>query len=171
MRGINLGARNRISMPQLREVLADVGYTDIETYMQSGNVVLSSELAPADLARASTGHIATAFGLSIDAVARTAAEMAAIVEADPLGAVATDPKRYQVSFLAAPLEPAAVQRLQARAVPPERFVADGHELYAWHPGGVARSKLWSELASPRLGVTATARNWSTVTSLAAMAAQ
>jgi uncharacterized protein (DUF1697 family) len=54
-------------------------------------------------------------------------------------------------------------------VAPERFVAGGRELYAWHPEGVARSRLWTLLGGPRLGVTATARNWTTVTSLLELA--
>ena len=53
----------------------------------------------------------------------------------------------------------------------ERFVAIGRELYAWHPEGVARSKLWAALAGRGLGVTATARNWSTVTTLLAMSSE
>ena len=55
------------------------------------------------------------------------------------------------------------------AVAPERLVAIGRELYAWHPRGVARSKLWTRLADRRLGVPATARNWTTVTKLLELA--
>ena len=92
-----------------------------------------------------------------------------VVQRNPLGDVAVNPKRYQVSFLSAELEPATVEKLSALAAPEERFVADGRELYAWHPDGVARSKLWNRLASTGLGVTATARNWTTVTTLLTMA--
>jgi len=60
-------------------------------------------------------------------------------------------------------------RLEAAAVAPERLVVSGRELYAWHPEGIARSKLWALLAGRKLGVTATARNWTTVTNLLAMA--
>jgi uncharacterized protein (DUF1697 family) len=83
--------------------------------------------------------------------------------------VVEDPKRYQVSFLSGRLDPKTVERLNELAVESERFVADGRELYVWHPEGVARSKLWNELAGKRLGVTATARNWTTVTTLLEMA--
>jgi uncharacterized protein (DUF1697 family) len=55
------------------------------------------------------------------------------------------------------------------AAPDERVLADGRELYAWHPDGVARSKLWAKLAGTGLGVKATARNWTTVTALLEMA--
>ena len=83
--------------------------------------------------------------------------------------VATDPKRYQVSFLERELDAELLAQLQELAVAPERLVAIGRELYAWHPRGVARSKLWARLADRRLGVAATARNWTTVTKLLELA--
>ena len=63
-----------------------------------------------------------------------------------------------------------LNRIAALAAGSERLVAVGRELYAWHPHGVARSKLWAALADRRLGVTATARNWNTVQRLAEMSA-
>jgi uncharacterized protein (DUF1697 family) len=169
LRGINLGARNRIAMPELRRVLGDTGYDDVRTYLQSGNVVLSSDEAPAELARECERVIEEAFGLDIDVVVRTRNDLAKVVRRNPLGGVATNPKRYQVSFLSEKLDRAKLQELEALAVDPERFVAIGRELYAWHPEGVARSKLWARLAGKGLNVTATARNWTTVTSLLALA--
>src|SRR5262249_36632001 len=91
------------------------------------------------------------------------------VSANPLAKVATNPKRYQVSFCSVEPGPALVKRLGALALPPEQFAAVGRELYAWHPSGVARSRLWAELGSRKLEVTATTRNWTTVTTLRAMA--
>jgi uncharacterized protein (DUF1697 family) len=169
LRGINLGSRNRVAMPALREALTDAGMRDVRTYVQSGNVVLQSGLSPDKLERKCEAVIADAFGLDIAVVARTRDELADVVARDPLGAVATNPKRYQVSFLSAPLAPAVVEKLAALAAPTERLVASGRELYAWHPDGVARSKLWGRLAGTGLGVKATARNWTTVTTLLAMA--
>jgi uncharacterized protein (DUF1697 family) len=169
LRGINLGAVNRIAMPELRELLAAAGFEDVRTYLQSGNVVLTSKAKAAQVARATERAIGERLGLEIPVVVRTRNELAKVVQRDPLGDVATDPKRYQVSFLSAKLDTAAVRRLEARAVPSERLVAIGRELYAWHPAGVARSKLWAALAGRGLGVTATARNWTTVTSLLALA--
>ena len=83
--------------------------------------------------------------------------------------MAVDPKRYQVSFLSGRLTAEVVRKLEAAAAPSEEFVVAGREVYAWHPGSVARSKLWTLLAGRGLGVTATARNWTTVTSLLALA--
>jgi uncharacterized protein (DUF1697 family) len=169
MRGVNLGSRNRIAMPELRAALAQEGMRDVRTYVQSGNVVLSSDSSPSELARRCEQLVAERFGLDIAVVVRTRDELAEVVRRNPLADVAADPKRYQVSFLSQPLAPELVDQLGALATDGERFVALGRELYAWHPAGVARSKLWARLAAKGLGVTATARNWTTVTSLLALA--
>jgi uncharacterized protein (DUF1697 family) len=169
LRGINLGARNRVAMPKLRQLLEDAGFEDVSTYLQSGNVVLSSDLTEKALARKIKRVLADGFGLELDVVVRTRSELARVVRLNPLGDVATNPKRYQVSFLSEKPAPAIVRELRALAAPSEQVVARGRELYAWHPEGVARSKLWARLAGKQLGVVATARNWTTVTSLLELA--
>jgi len=165
LRGVNLGSRNRIAMPMLRELLGDAGFEDVQTYVQSGNVVLSSSLAPAKVVAACKRVIADGFGVDIDVIARTRSEFAAVVKRNPLGDVAANPKRYQVTFLATRPSRALVAELAALAAGGERFDAHGRELYAWHPHGVARSKLWARLGGKDLGVVATSRNWTTVAKL------
>ena len=169
LRGINIGSRNRIAMPELRRQLEEAGMEDVATYLQSGNVVVGSDASEKALTRKCERVIEAAFGLKIAVIVRTRDELAAVVANNPLKDVATDPKRYQVSFLSAELEPAVVEKLATLPAETERFVASGRELYAWHPEGVARSKLWNSLAGKGLGVTATARNWTTVTKLLEMA--
>jgi uncharacterized protein (DUF1697 family) len=169
LRGINIGSRNRIAMPALREALGDAGYEDVETYVQSGNVVLSAGEKAAALEGSLERLIEEHFGLAIPVVVRTRAQLARVVKLNPLGDVASDPKRYQVAFLRGKLPREAAEALNAAAVEPEQVVINGREVYAWHPDGVARSKLWATVASKRLGVDATARNWTTVTTLLEMA--
>ena len=156
-------------MPELRELLAEAGFEDVRTYLQSGNVVLTGRTGPDKVARECERVIAGRLGLDIAVVVRTRDELAGVVERNPLGKVATNPKRYQVSFLDGKLAPQVVEKLDAAALPSERVVVIGREIYAWHPEGVARSKLWAQLAGRGLGVKATARNWTTVTSLLALA--
>jgi len=156
-------------MPKLRDVLTDAGFTDVKTYVQSGNVVLSANGSAEQVARKCERLVADEFGLDIPVVVRTRAQLARVVQRNPLGKVATDPKRYQVSFLTGKLSAEVVRKLEEVAAPSERFVVSGREVYAWHPAGVARSKLWAMLAGRGLGVTATARNWTTVTSLLGLA--
>ena len=83
--------------------------------------------------------------------------------------MATDPKRYQVSFLSAKPSADVVRKLEEAAAEQERVVLAGREIYAWHPEGIGRSRLWTLLAGRGLGVTATARNWTTVTKLLELA--
>ncbi len=169
LRGINLGSRNRIAMPELRDLLAGVASGPVRTYLQSGNVVLDSDSLSAELASECRRLIAERLGLGIDVVVRSRDELAEVVALNPLGDVAVNPKRYQVIFLAAAPDDEVVRKLEAAALAPEQFVLIGREFYAWHPDGVARSRLWATLAGRGLGVTATARNWTTVTSLLKMA--
>ena len=169
LRGINLGSTNRVAMPNLRSALEDAGFEDVATYVQSGNVVLSSSDSVAKVGRAVERLIEKEFGLEIPVVVRTRAQVAAVVKRNPLGKVAKNPKRYQVSFLEKKPTAALMRKLEAVAAPTERVVSAGREIYAWHPEGVARSKLWAALAGKDLGVTATARNWTTVTTLLELA--
>jgi uncharacterized protein (DUF1697 family) len=169
LRGINLGSTNRVSMPDLRAALTDAGFDDVHTYLQSGNVVLSSTAKADTVARKTKQVIADEFGLDIDVVTRTRIQLAKVVERNPLDNVAKNPKRYQVSFLAGKPSADVIRRVEAAAAPSERVVIDGREIYAWHPDGVARSRLWALLAGKQLGTTATARNWTTVTSLLSLA--
>jgi uncharacterized protein (DUF1697 family) len=169
LRGINLGPNRRVAMPRLREVLEDAGFEDVRTYVQSGNIVLSSTKKPDKVAAECERAIADEFGFDVPVVIRTRDELAAVVKRNPLGKVAIEPKRYQVSFLDGKPDPELVKELKSLATESEEFTVNGREFYAWHPEGVARSKLWNKLAGKGLGVTATARNWTTVTTLLEMA--
>jgi uncharacterized protein (DUF1697 family) len=138
--------------------------------VQSGNVVLSSAATPDQIRDRCERRIARQFGFDVDVVVRSRDEFAEVVARNPLGDVADNPKRYQVSFLSEQPAPPVVEKLASLAAPAERMVHIGREIYAWHPSGVARSKLWAALAAAGgLGVKATARNWTTVTTLLAMA--
>lgn len=165
LRGINLGPHKRVAMPALRELLADAGFGPVRTYVQSGNVVLGSDAEPERLERELEGLIADHLGFGVDVIVRTEQDLARVVKTNPLARVAVEPKRYQVTFLSEELDPERVEQLAGLAAPAEQFVANGRELYAWHPDGVARSKLWAKLGSTSLGVKATSRNWATVTTL------
>jgi uncharacterized protein (DUF1697 family) len=156
-------------MPALREALTDAGFEAVRSYVQSGNVVLSSGVSAKQVGAKCEQLIRDTFGFDVEVVVRTRAELAEIVERNPLAELADNPKRYQVSFLSAKPKAEVVRKLEELKAPSEGFVAIGKEFYAWHPDGAARSKLWNALAGKGLGITATSRNWTTVTTLLAMA--
>lgn len=167
LRGINLGPTRRVPMAELRDLLSSHGHEDVRTYVQSGNVVLTSDLSPSELERALAEQIGERFGFEVPVVVRTRDELADVIDRNPMAHVAKEPKRLQVSFLSGKPDPAAVRELAAVTVEPERFAVSGREIYAWHPNGIAGSELAKMLAGRRLA--ATARNWNTVTKLLALA--
>jgi uncharacterized protein (DUF1697 family) len=154
-------------MQELRTALEEAGFVDVRTYLQSGNVVLSSESTPNHVASEVERLLADCFGLDIKVVVRTRHELAEVVKRNPLGTVATSPKLHQVTFLDGEPDAELLRKLEATAAGGEGLMHVGRELYAWHPNGVGRSKLAALLSGRALG--GTARNWTTVTALLAIA--
>jgi uncharacterized protein (DUF1697 family) len=165
LRGINLGSRRRVAMADLRELVESLGYEDVRTHLQSGNVVFSSTDDPADAARALERAIGERLGLSVDVIVRTAAELDDVVAANPLEGVADDGSRYFVAFLSGDADGEAVEALTAEDFSPDQLRARGRELYAWCPDGMRDSRLMRTITRGRLAPTATVRNWNTVTKL------
>ena len=156
-------------MADLRELLAGHGYEDVRTHLQSGNVLLSSPLAGTRLEQALERQLADGLGFEVEVLVRSRKQLTDIVARDPLGEVAKNPSRHLVTFLRSKPPAKVVRELAAEDVAPEQFVVEGREIYAWHPEGIQRSPLAKMLTDKKLGVTATARNWSTVLKLLELA--
>lgn len=154
LRGINVGGHRRVKMADLRERLESAGYADVRTHLQSGNVVLRTERDAERVA----ADVRAATGVDADVLVRTAAQIAAVVAGNPFPEV-TDGAKLHVAFLDG--EPA----LPDGDFAPEAFVLAGSELYLSLPGGMRDSPLMKALTERRMGVTATVRNWNTVTAL------
>jgi uncharacterized protein (DUF1697 family) len=168
LRGINLPGHKRVVMSELREVLAQAGFLDVATYVNSGNVILSSDAGHERVARDCERVLKTKLGHDIQVVVRSGRELAEVVGLNPLRELAVQPKRYLVTFLAGEPSASAIERLRAAAIPPEQLVIAGREIYSWHPPGLPRMPLWDRLARQSLGATATSRNWTTVMKLSAL---
>jgi uncharacterized protein (DUF1697 family) len=162
LRGINLGARNRISMPELREHLTDEGYGDVRTIVASGNVVLESPKKPAQLERDLRATIAKRFDVDTPVIVRTAKQIAAVVEGNPWPDAGG--KELHVLFLSERCPAPAKRALEALELEPERLAVSGREIYAWYVRGMQKSALGKALEKhlPRAG---TDRNWNTVLKL------
>jgi uncharacterized protein (DUF1697 family) len=169
LRGINLGKARQVDMPRLRDCLTARGFEGVRTHLRSGNVVLTSDLPEKELAAALATAIEEEFGFAVPVVVRSAAELAAVLEADPLGGLATDPARYSVTFL-----PEAPDADRVAALPEAEggaYRVDGRELYLWMPDGMSRSPLGTWPWDRLLGVAGTNRNWNTVSKLADLTAE
>lgn len=165
LRGINVGRNKRVAMAQLRQLLQDLGYTDVTTYLQSGNAVFTSPLDTVSTRAAIEEGLVRVLGVEAKVVIRTHTELVAAVDADPLREVATDPAKHLLGFLADDPSPAGARALAALEVAPDLIRLLGREVYLWCPAGVLASPL-SKVAWDRpLGVSVTMRNWNTVTKL------
>src|SRR5438034_8854564 len=121
VRGINLGARNKVSMADLRAIFARLGAEDVATYVQSGNVVFKSSRTESELTQAVEEQIARRLGLSVTVLVRTKAKVAQVLAANPFAVGGREPSNLHVTFLAARPSPARVRELEAQAFEPDEF--------------------------------------------------
>jgi uncharacterized protein (DUF1697 family) len=166
LRGINLGARNKVAMPDLRALFGALGAQDVSTYVQSGNVVFKSPEGPAELRAAAEEHIKRDLGLDVTVLLRTRTELAAIVADNPFARDEREPTTLHVTFLAEAPDAERARELDPTASDPDEFRIVGRDVYLHCPNGYGRSKLSNAFFERRLGVAATTRNWRTVTTLA-----
>lgn len=159
LRAINVGGRNMIRMDALKALHEDLGFRNVRTHLQSGNVVFAAKSA--DAAKIERAIVKT-LGLEISVILRTAAELRAVLKANPFPQYAAQGNRLIVVFLSdAPKDPKA---LDAYSGPEEKQVA-GRELYIYYGDDMGHSKLTNALIEKKLGVRGTARNWNTVTKM------
>src|SRR5688572_3275937 len=163
LRGINVGGKSMVSMSRLREVLTAGGHRDVETYVQSGNVVADAKgRDAAQVALAAEQLLKAHFGRDIAVVARTAAAFRKVIDANPYadrladGAPGT---AVHVAFLRERPAAAGLAKVDVNRFAPEEFHAVGAEVYLYLPNGIGRSKLAQELSERRLETVATVRNW------------
>jgi uncharacterized protein (DUF1697 family) len=171
LRAVNVGGRNMVPMARLRELADRLGYTDVATYLQSGNLVVTAETTKAaEVEAAVADAIRSDLGVDVAVMVRSSAELAAVVADNPFPDMAGDPKLLHVDFLASKPPAAKVKGLDRDEFDPERFEFGDRCMYQWFPDGVGRSKMAAAPWERRLGVRGTRRNWRTVTALLEMAA-
>ena len=164
LRGVNVGKHNRIAMGDFAAALEAIGCADVSTYLQSGNAVV--EAPTKGLADRVQAALRERCSLDVPVVVRTARELAKVVEANPFPERTDEPKMLHVAFLDGDLDPEIADGVSGRHGDDELAVGD-RALYLSFTTGSHRSPLNAVVA--KLPVTATARNWSTVTALLDMA--
>jgi uncharacterized protein (DUF1697 family) len=152
--------------------MARMGYTDVQTYLQSGNAVFSSDAAAAAGAAARIEEaIEGEFGFECRVITRSASELDAAMAADPLLHLLGDTARHFVGFLSGPPRPEGVASLAEQDYGADQVSVVDRHAYLWCPQGISRSPLGKLNFDRILGVAVTMRNWNTVSKLAALAAQ
>jgi len=156
-----------VPMKALAEMFSSLGHTDVVTYIQSGNVVFTSD-SSAGIAAGLEREIAATFGVRSVVLLRTKAEMVAISKHNPFLAMGADTARLQVTFLDEAPSEALLAKLEPDACAPDEFVVRRREIYSHCPNGFGRSRLVGYLERRLETPRSTSRNWNTVNKLLAM---
>ena len=168
LRGINVGKAKRIAMADLRALVADLGYGDVSTLLNSGNVVFTAPGAdPDDAARRIEDAIRERTGVSSRVVVLTADEIGQAVAGNPWRDEVLDPSRLLVTVLYDPADARKLQPLMDQDWGSDRLALAGRVAYVWCPDGILQSKL-PEATGKVLRDAATSRNWATLLKLHAL---
>jgi uncharacterized protein (DUF1697 family) len=169
LRGINVGGKNMLPMKDLRDLFAAAGCDDVQTYIQSGNVIFRADpnvVAP--LSDAITARIAERFGYRVPIVLRTAEEIGDVIRHNPFIAEGAAEDTLHVLFLAGRPNAGSVDALDPDRSPPDVFTVRGREIYLRLPNGAARTRLTNAYFDAKIATVSTGRNWRTVKALFAL---
>ena len=159
LRGINLGPVNKVAMPRLRAVAEGLGFTDVRTYINSGNLLFSTDRTAPEVTEALQQAILEEFGLRVDVAVRTEGQLRDLLAGNPFPD--GDPSRVTVAFLVGQPVADAAERVAALGGPSAPFVFSGSDVWVHYLHGQADSKLAAQF-SKAVGVSATVRTVRTV---------
>lgn len=169
LRGINVGGHNRIAMAGLRELCSEIGWEEVATYIQSGNVVFASDREGRSLEDELQDEIRDRFGHDVHTLVRTGREWTNHLSSNPFReASELEANRVMLGLSKAPPAPGAAEALRARATADERVEQRNGALWLHFPNGQSRSKLTPALIDRLAGSPVTMRNWRTVVKLQTM---
>lgn len=173
LRGINIGPHKRMKMEKLRASCERLGFAEVKTYIQSGNVIFKApKLSPAALSKKLGECIVKDFGFSAEVISRGREEMKSVIDDNPfIKDRGIDLSKLHVLFLLEPASSAALKKLRELTLAPDRTHSSGKEIYFYFPNGVSGSSLWKHPLDRVTGVAGTMRNWKTVRTLYQMATE
>jgi uncharacterized protein (DUF1697 family) len=170
LRGINVGRAKRVAMADLRALVEELGYGDVRTLLNSGNVVYSApKTAPEKAAAAIEAALVKRTGVSSKVIVLSAAELSDVIDQNPLvKEAAANPSRLLVAVLADPADRKKLELLAKEDWEPEALAVGKRAAYLWCPDGISAGRLADE-ALRLLGDRTTTRNWATMLKLQALA--
>jgi uncharacterized protein (DUF1697 family) len=171
LRGINVGRNKKIAMADLRELLTGLGYTDVRTHLQSGNALFTATGSPARLSKQIEVAIQDELGMDVRCLIRSAKEIRAVIDANPLADVATNGSRFLALFLSTAPDPKLLKQHNPVDLAPDDIRIGDRVIYQWCPDGILAAPPISGFVEKHLKVVASARNWNTVTRLGELLAE
>ncbi|MDQ2929609.1 MAG: DUF1697 domain-containing protein [Gemmatimonadota bacterium] len=167
LRGINVGKAKRVAMADLRALCEGLGYGNVKTLLNSGNVVFSAPRVDAKAAAKIRKEIASQIGVSCRVIVITGAELDRIVEENPIAEGEANPPRFLVTVFASESDRARIAALATEEWGAERMGVGSIAAYLWCPNGILESRIVAAIAK-QLGDGATSRNWATMKKLQAL---
>ena len=167
LRGVNVSGQKKILMTDLRQLFADAGFKDIQTYIQSGNVIFSSPNTsnPATIRSLIEQAIEKQYGFHVDVNILRPQDIKKILANNPFLETGTDITKLSVTILKAVPEKDKVVLLATLDYPPDKFIYKDSLVYIQCPNGFGRTKLSNNFFESKLKVSATSRNWRTLLKL------
>lgn len=167
LRGINVSGQKMIKMSALREMNENLGFSNVRTYIQSGNVVFETRLHdPGDLAKVISAAILKTFGFEVPVIVLEQDELAAVSEKNLfVNQRQEDISKLHVTFLAEPASDGQRANFDHDLYLPDEFYLDGKAIYLFCPNGYGNTKLNNNFFEKKMKVQATTRNWKTVLEL------
>jgi uncharacterized protein (DUF1697 family) len=171
LRSVNVAGHGRLSMAEVKQSFLALGYDDVSTYIQTGNIFFRSPRTSEATLIADIEHqLEQDFGSSPSVILRTLPELVRVTATSPFPSQGADPARHHVTFLAEKPEARTLKAFTPPASGRDELVIVGREVYVHTPDGYATTKLSGAMLERRLGVVSTTRNWNTVTKLYQLAA-
>jgi uncharacterized protein (DUF1697 family) len=159
---------NSMKMTGLSNMFKDLGFNDAETYIQSGNVIFSdnSDTSQSEIALNVEKSISDRYKYKIPAMIRTVQEMRNLIPVNPyLQEESFDPSKMAVMFLHEEATDEQIYKVAHIRYPPDKFKINGSEIFIYCPNGFGKTKLYTNFFEKKMGVTGTARNWKTITTI------
>lgn len=171
LRGINVSGQKKVIMADLKALYENLGFENVTTYIQSGNVIFSSKVnSSAVLSKEIAGAIEGQYGFAVPITIRTREEIKKLIGGNPfLTRKNIDLSNLHVTFLESKPEPEQIKSLESIDSKGDEFSISGNEIYLYCPGGYGKTKLSNNFIESRLKQSATTRNWKTVNTLYEMA--
>ncbi|MFN3192679.1 MAG: DUF1697 domain-containing protein [Aureliella sp.] len=165
LRGINVGGKNKLAMAELRNALEQSGFSNVRSYVQSGNLRLSSRKAAKSVAASIQELIQSEFELSVNVICKPAHHVAEAIANSPFQPL--DEKHLHLFFWQTKPKSFGMDELEERLVKDEEIALGDHAFYLHAPNGIARSKIATKVEK-HLGVPLTARNLRTTKAILAL---
>ncbi len=166
LRAVNVGKR-QVPMKRLGPLVEELGHTEVQTILQSGNVVFTAPRTKvADMERALADALEAEFGFAVPVMCRTGPQLDRVVADNPFAKAAkAEGKSVHVAFASGPVKASKLADVDVERLAPDEFSAGQEELYLHYPNGQGRSKMTIDVFEKPLGVDLTSRNWNTVLKL------